>query len=289
MNPQLDPTVAPFHLRFWGVRGSIPTPIPDHLGIGGNTPCMQVLDPTGGAGVSESESEELLIFDGGTGIRALGKEIAARAHPPAAIHIFLTHFHWDHIQGLPYFLPLFSPASHVIFHSAHPQEKLRSVIAAQMQAPYFPVFFEQLAARMEFCTIGAEPQRFGSLSVEAFPLHHPQGSVGFRIVHPGKTVVYATDHEHGDEPTQLGLIAKSEDADVLVYDAQYTPAEYVSRRGWGHSTWLEATRIANQAGAHRLVLFHHDPDRNDAAVRRIEQEANQEFPATHAAFEGMLL
>jgi phosphoribosyl 1,2-cyclic phosphodiesterase len=285
MKSSSDPAVPPFHLRFRGVRGSVPTPSPGYLGIGGNTPCMQVVcnDDTSG------QPGELLIFDAGTGIRALGAEIAARPEAPAAIHIFFTHFHWDHLQGLPYFPPLFSPATHLVFHSAHPPEKLRAVLAGQMETPYFPVLFDQVAATMEFRQIGAAPQRFGSVTVEAFKLHHPQGSVGYRIVHPGKTAVYATDHEHGDSASDDGLIAMSQGADVLVYDAQYTPAEYESRHGWGHSTWQEGIHIAKQAGAKQLVLFHHDPDRDDEAVRGIEQEARQKFSATLAAFEGLLL
>ena len=293
MNLRESPGVAPFHLRFWGVRGSIPTPFPDHLGIGGNTTCMQVVSEDGGSCQSSDKSpdqpEDILIFDAGTGIRALGSEIAARPKSPGTIHIFFTHFHWDHLQGLPYFLPLFSPNSNLVFHSAHPPEQLRAVLAAQMQAPYFPFHFDQLTSHIEFRAIGAEPQRFGSVTVESFPLHHPQGSVGFRIVHPQKTAVFAPDHEHCDPPTHLGLIAMSQGADVLVYDAQYTPAEYKCHNGWGHSTWLEATRVAEQAGVKQLVLFHHDPDRNDQAVRRIEDEAREKLPSTCAAFEGLVL
>jgi phosphoribosyl 1,2-cyclic phosphodiesterase len=280
-----DPAVPPFYLRFRGVRGSIPTPSEGYLGIGGNTPCMQVVCNDDASG----QSGDLLIFDAGTGIRALGAEIAARPQAPATIHIFFTHFHWDHLQGLPYFPPLFSPATNLVFHSAHPPEKLRAVLAGQMETPYFPVLFDQVAATLEFRQIGSVPQRFASVTVEAFKLHHPQGSVGYRIVHPRKTAVYATDHEHGDSASDDGLIAMSQGADVLVYDAQYTPAEYKSRHGWGHSTWQEGIHIAKRASAKQLVLFHHDPDRDDEAVRRIEQEARQEFSATLAAFEGLLL
>jgi phosphoribosyl 1,2-cyclic phosphodiesterase len=288
MTLRKSPGEAPFHLRFWGVRGSIPTPFPNHLGIGGNTTCMQVLSEAGGPDQSPDRSEDVLIFDAGTGIRALGSEIAARPKPPGTIHIFFSHFHWDHLQGLPYFLPLFSPDSNLVFHSAHPPEMLRAVIAAQMQAPYFPFLFDQLPSHMEFRAIGAEPQRFGSFTVEAFPLHHPQGSVGYRIVETHLTAVFAPDHEHGDPAIDRGLIAMSRGADVLVYDAQYTPAEYESRRGWGHSTWLEAVRVAQRAGVKQLVLFHHDPDRDDQGVRRIEEEARKKLPRTFAAYEGLI-
>jgi phosphoribosyl 1,2-cyclic phosphodiesterase len=284
MTETIAPDGSPFHLRFWGVRGSVPTPCSSHLGIGGNTPCMQLV----GAADESGEVEDLLIFDAGSGIRALGKEIAA-AQPPAAIHIFLTHFHWDHVQGLPYFRPLFSPGSKIVFHSAHPPEELRAVLAGQMRGPYFPLLFEDLPAQMEFRRIGAGPERFGPVTVEAFPLHHPQGSVGYRIVHAGRTAVYATDHEHGDAASDSRLTAMCKNADVLVYDAQYTPGEYATRHGWGHSTWLEATHIAKQAGVRQLAIFHHDPDRGDEAVREIEAEARKEFSATVAAYEGLVL
>ncbi len=279
MNSPTPSLGLPFHLRFRGVRGSVPVAEANKLGIGGNTPCMEL----------KCDPEEPMIFDAGTGIRSLGKEIASRKVQPRAIHIFFTHFHWDHLQGLPYFLPLYMAASNLIFYSAHPPERLRRVIAGQMQSPYFPVLFEHLGCRMEFRQINGEPQSFGGVNVQTFPLHHPQGSVGYSIFTGEKKVVYATDHEHGDAATHDALLERAQNADVLVYDAQYTPAEYESRRGWGHSTWLEATRLANAAGAKKLVLFHHDPERDDDAVRRIQDEACGEFPHTLAAHEGLEL
>jgi len=279
MNQTSPATGAPLQLRFWGVRGSVPTPVSRNLRYGGNTPCVEV----------RITADEVLIFDAGSGIRALGAEIAARAHRPRVVHIFFTHFHWDHVQGLPYFAPLYARESNLVFHSAHPPEKLRAVLAAQMESPYFPVSFGELAARMDFRQMTAEPERFGELSVSCFPLHHPQGSVGYRIAHAERSVIYATDHEHGDAATDRRLREVSENADVLVYDAQYTPEEYASRQGWGHSTWLEATRVAKDAGVNRLVLFHHDPDRDDEAIDRIVEQACREFPETLAAQEMMQL
>ena len=279
MNPTTPSTESPFSLRFRGVRGSLPVAEPHQLGIGGNTPCLELIhDP-----------EEPMIFDAGTGIRSLGKEIAARPQLPRAIHIFFTHFHWDHLQGLPYFMPLYMAGTNLIFYSAHPPEKLRQVLAGQMHSPYFPVLFEHLGCRMEFRQIAGEPQSFGGLCVETFPLHHPQGSVGYSIVNHSKKVVYATDHEHGDPETHNGLLQRAQDADVLIYDSQYLPAEYASRRGWGHSTWQEGTRIANSAGVKKLVLFHHDPERDDDAVHRIQDDAREEFAETLAAHETLEL
>ena len=236
-----------------------------------------------------NDPDEPMIFDAGTGIRSIGREIAGRTEPPKAIHIFFTHFHWDHLQGLPYFLPLYMVASNLIFYSAHPPEELRHVLAGQMKAPYFPVLFEHLGCRMEFRQLFGEPQQFGKVCVESFPLHHPQGSSGYSISQTGKKVVYATDHEHGDAATHDALLERTRDADVLIYDSQYTPEEYEHRRGWGHSTWLEGVKMAKDAGAKKLVLFHHDPERDDEGVRRLEADARVEFAETYAGHERLEL
>lgn len=263
----------------------MPTTGQNHLGIGGNTACMQLV-----VGDARAAScDECLIFDAGTGIRELGKQIMAQPSPPSTIHLFFTHFHWDHVQGLPFFLPIYSPAHHIVFHSDRPVEELRTILEGQMRSPYFPVLFGDLRASLEFRQIGRDPIRIGDLTVSAFPLHHPQHSSAFHIQHADRTAVYATDHEHGDPPTETMLLERAHGVDLLVYDAQYTPAEYETRKGWGHSTWLKATEVARAAQVREMVLFHHDPERTDAQVRAIEAEARNLFPNTHAAYEGLLL
>jgi phosphoribosyl 1,2-cyclic phosphodiesterase len=273
-----------FGLRFWGVRGSIPTPVGRNLGYGGNTSCVEICARGGGA----LHDDEVLIVDAGSGIRALGAAIAERPQPPSTIHIFFTHFHWDHMQGLPFFAPLFAPQNHVIFHSAHPPRELRAILARQMATPFFPLDFGSVGAQTEFQQISS-PQRFGAVTLEMFPLHHPQGSVGYRISEERKAIVYATDHEHGVAAVDRALRAVARRADALIYDAQYTPQEYASRRGWGHSTWKDAVEAARDAQVGRLILFHHDPDRDDKALDAIVAQAQLEFPQTVAARESMMI
>ena len=266
-------------LRFWGVRGSIPAPGPDTVIFGGNTACIEVR-PSGG---------EVIVIDGGTGIRNLGAALAKEFPGPVSPHVLLTHFHWDHIQGIPFFAPLLSPSNEVTFYSGFPAARTREVLEAQMRGPYFPVPFSRLAARRHVAEVGATPLRIGSATVRAFAMHHPQGAWGYRIEADGAVLVHACDAEHGDPDLDGVLRQAAEGADVLIYDSQYTPEEYEARRGWGHSTWLHATRLAREAGVGRLLLFHHDPDRDDAGVARIEVAARGEFARTDAAREGMIV
>jgi phosphoribosyl 1,2-cyclic phosphodiesterase len=263
-------------VKFWGVRGSIPTPSVNNLGYGGNTPCIEVRSDNG-----------VMAIDGGTGARKLGMHLQEKlAGKTLKLHLLLTHFHWDHIQGLPFFMPLYSAENEICFRSGRPPEQVKEVLEGQMSSPYFPVGFERLAARRSFVDSGSQMLQDLNLSVHAFPLNHPQSATGYRIEMDGRVITHASDVEHGDKRLDFILRDYAHNSDVLIYDAQYTPEEYESKRGWGHSTWLEATRISRDCGVKRLVLFHHDPSHDDEKMDQIVEQARSHFDNTDAAREG---
>lgn len=270
---------APIRLRMWGVRGSTPSPQPETIGYGGNTSCLEI----------QRGDEAPLILDGGTGIRGLGLELAKRCDSKRiSIAIFLSHFHWDHIQGIPFFAPLFLETFQVRFYSSASPEELRRALEEQMGSRHFPAR-AAVKADLQYLEIPDDGVQIGGLLVGAFPLFHPGGSTGYSVKGSGKTVVYVSDHEPGDDVIDRHLLEQARGADVLIYDAQYTPEEYPGRRGWGHGTWLEATRVAKDAGVRQLVLSHHDPQRSDQAVTAILAEAVKLFENTIAAREGWTL
>ena len=267
-------------VKFWGVRGSIPTPMPENLGYGGNTTCLELRTP----------SNEVLVIDGGTGIRSLGCALLNEfAGEQINLRLFLTHFHWDHIQGLPFFMPLYSSLNRVTFLSGIPPETVRDTLAGQMVSPYFPVPFNFLAAKRDFVEICHQGATHAGITIRSFPMNHPQGAFGYRFECNGAVVVHASDFEHGDPHLDGVLREFASGADVLICDSQFTPEEYESRKGWGHSTWMECTRVARDAKVKRLILFHHAPEHNDAAVTEIERLARSQFENTTAAKEGLVL
>lgn len=272
-------------VRFWGVRGSIATPGPACAEVGGNTSTVEI--EAGG---------RHLVLDAGTGLRGLGESFAARRITEATL--LLSHLHWDHIQGLPFFRTAWTPGAALQIAGARssstPDVSLEHALAAQMTAPHFPVKLTDMRAALSFRELGeGDGLRVGDVRVSTARLHHPDGVTGYRIEHQGRSVVYATDVEHGTGADDA-LVALARDADVLIYDAMYTEDEYEgrngpSRRGWGHSTWRAGARIADAAGVDRLVLFHHDPSRTDAQVDALEREAAASRPGTIAAREGHVL
>jgi len=262
-------------LKFWGVRGSTPTPQIENLGYGGNTSCLELR-------LADNQS---VIFDAGSGLRNLGSRLLTEAGgADLDLKVFLTHFHWDHIQGIPFFAPLFLPGNRVTFHS-HCNGSLEGILQGQMTWPYFPVDLASVAAKREFIELDSQPFSFSGITIRPFPLNHPQGAVGYRIEAGQTVIVYATDLEHGHPKLDRVLREYAAGADLLIYDAQYTPEEYSRHRGWGHSTWPEGVRVAREAGVRRLALFHHDPTHNDEFLNRVLQEARRQFEDLSIATE----
>ena len=262
-------------IRFWGVRGSIASPGPDTAEVGGNTSCVEVIC-----------GEKRIILDAGTGLRSLGNSLVGKG--PLDLHLLLSHYHWDHIQGLPFFVPVYMRDTELtIVGGANGVMSVRETLERQMSAPNFPVRFDEVGARIGTKEIkpGA---RFdiGDAQVTISKGNHPGGVVAYRIEHEGKSVVYATDTEHY-ACVDPALIALAEGADVLIYDAQYGPEEYKGKVGWGHSTYVAGADLARAAGVDSFVLFHHDPMRSDAGVRELETNARSLFRSSVAAREGM--
>jgi phosphoribosyl 1,2-cyclic phosphodiesterase len=273
-------------LSFWGVRGSTPTVDPATWRYGGNTPCLEFMAPDG----------TQFILDCGTGLRMLGSRwVAPSAGRTGDTHIFVTHYHWDHIQGIPFFSPLYVENNEFHFYSFRSKflgrDSLKQVFETQMALPYFPVDMSAMSAKRKFKEVdGGESFKIGENTVTARWLNHPQGCLGFRIETPAGTVVYATDNEPGDPVLDKSLRELAAGADVFINDAQFTPEQLgTTRRNWGHSSWQEGVRIAREVSAKTLVLFHHDPDSTDRMVDGVLRQAREEFDSVFAASEGMVI
>ena len=270
------------NVRFWGVRGSLATPGERTLKIGGNTSCVEVRC-----------GDELIIFDMGTGLKPLGQSLLK--HGPAKANLFVSHYHWDHIVGLPFFGPAYDPRSELTIHGATRKGRdVRQILAGQMIDPYFPVDLGVFNARLRFVPLqDGGHTNLGAVRVKAFELNHPGGALGYRVEHGGKVLVYATDFEHGTGADDR-LVDMARGADLMIFDAQYTPAEYeapapFSKKGWGHSTYEIGATLARLAGVKQLALFHHEPERDDEGIEAIAALARKIHPGTLAAREGLTI
>ena len=273
-------------LRFWGVRGSTPTVDKATWRYGGNTACLELTTPLGSR----------IILDCGTGLRMLGRHLEASEESQShEAQIFVTHYHWDHIQGIPFFSPLYSPKNRFHFYSFRSEYlgagSLKRVFEAQMAYPYFPVDLNAMCAQREFSEVdGGDVINVPGARVTARWLHHPQGCLGFRFETSAGTVAYATDNEPGDPKLDQCLRDLACGADIFINDAQFTPEQLATtRKGWGHSSWLEGVKIAEEVGVKNLVLFHHDPDSTDKAIDGILRDARGRFSNVWAAAEGMIM
>ena len=253
-------------VRFWGTRGSIPTPGAQTVRYGGNTPCTEI----------RTDDGWLIILDAGTGIRELGRDLLQRSNGSAIKgDIFLTHAHWDHIQGIPFFAPIFGRGNHfTIWGSQSLERSVDKVVRDQMSPVVFPVTFEELDASIDFRDLAEGTRTEGTgYEVTSFAVQHPGGALGYRFSEPGGNggaLVYVSDNElashdrYGSAPDwRERMVGFVRGAKVLIHDSTYTTEEYDHHRGWGHSTFQDCVELALEAGVGTLVLFHHEPRRTD--------------------------
>jgi diguanylate cyclase (GGDEF)-like protein len=259
----------PLKVRFWGTRGSVPTPGPQTAKYGGNTSCVEV----------RTQDDTIIVLDCGTGARLLGLDLLKSASRPLRINLFIGHTHWDHIQGFPFFSPVFMPDTELnVFAPAGLQRTVEEALTGQMQYSYFPVTLRDLRSRIHFTELEEGFLRLGDTVIETQYLNHTAPTISFRISSGGATVAYVTDHEpfwnsSGSQfkhPGDQRHIAFLNGADLVIHDAQYSLEEYPSKIGWGHSTVDYATEVAMAAGVKQLVLFHHDPLHDDDEIARME-------------------
>ncbi len=279
-------------IRFWGVRGSIPTPGPDTSYFGGNTSCVQVL----------TEGQDIVILDAGTGIRALGIDLLKNHPDKKNIHLLFSHTHWDHIQGLPFFAPLYIPGYSIdIYGPVHYEKSLEEILERQMEYTYFPVRVAELQANISYHEMKEESFELGDYKIKSKYLNHPVLCLGYRFEMNGSSFIYCTDHEpyynfmeDEETETEMNQIVEEQndrlagflkETDLLVMDSQYTEEEYESHKGWGHSSTKHSIEIAIKSNVKRFALFHHDPDRTDKNEKEIIKELQKHVDGSNSLKE----
>ncbi len=284
-------------LTFWGTRGSVPTPGKQTVRYGGNTPCVELRLSNG----------ELIILDAGTGIRDLGERLIETGESVNA-YVFISHPHWDHIQGFPFFKPAFISGNQLTIVGGETDKvTLHRMIEDQMNKVYFPIQMSDMKANIRFKKVGEETFNVFDATIQTLFVNHPSFAMGYRVTHGGKSLVYISDNEPFDrqvaqevrnvesfivekylnikgDPNQR-IYEFVRDADVLIHDSTYTPEEYVNRVGWGHSHYLFTLKVAAEGNIRRLILFHHDPSHNDAKVDDILQKCRNEIAVRKYKFD----
>ncbi len=267
-------------VKFYGTRGSIPICDKDFQEFGGNTTCVALF---------REEQDDIVVFDSGSGIRNLGKELMEKTFfPNQRIIIGFSHFHWDHIQGFPFFDPAYDSTKEILLVAYGEKltiNDLKEVLSRQMENTYFPIKLENMGAKFDFDLRKIKEAIFPDGRVLVNSHNHPGGAQGYRVETNNKVVVFCTDVEHGTDIDE-NVVKLAKDADILIHEAQYTPEELPNFKGWGHSSWEQAIEVAERANVKRLYLTHHDPDHDDAFLRKVEKQCQKRFPNCFLAREG---
>jgi phosphoribosyl 1,2-cyclic phosphodiesterase len=270
-----------FVVKFWGVRGSIPAPGADTVRYGGNTSCIEM--HIGG---------RRLIFDAGTGMRMLSKSL--QPHMPIEAYMFFTHYHWDHIQGIPFFSPLFTEGNCLHIYGAVPTPGLSMKEHFNERVLHInsPVPVSDIKADVKFYDIVCGSNfSLEDIQIATAALNHPNGAMGYRVTWRGSSVFYCTDTEHFEDRFDENVLYLAQNADLMIYDAMYTDEEYNNPKspkvGWGHSTWQQALKVGEAAGVKRVVIFHHEPNHSDDFMDQIAEQVKVISPNSFLAKEGM--
>ena len=263
-------------VQLWGTRGSLTTPGRQTLRYGGNTPCVQVVGFEGNEpGAAAQVDNPQLILDGGTGLVGLEKTLLSGplGRGEGELHVLLSHFHWDHLIGIPFFSPIFTAGNRIVFYGASTQD-LRSSIGRLFTSVYSPLKgVQNVAADLEYRQVEPSGMEIAGFRVRSAQNWHFGGCLSYRIDYGPNSLVYTTDHEAGDARVDAQLVALAQGADLWILDAQYASAERWYREGWGHSSHLEVTRLALAARVRKAILFHHSPDYDDATLDKMADEA----------------
>ena len=268
-------------VTFWGVRVTIPCPLDTHLKYGGNTSCVSV-----------QCGDRWFIFDSGTGIRKLGAHLLAQGVQQASL--LFSHFHWDHIQGFPFFAPAYRPSFRLDLFAGNlylSQSNIQMALAGQMSAPFFPVSTDVFKASIQHHDFqaGVRLDFEKGVSAKTFMLNHHQGATAYRLEYHGQSVCYVTDVEHQPGHIDDALVHFLKGTDLVIYDSTYADENFLQHLGWGHSTWQEGIRLCQAAGAKQLAIFHHDPDNDDSVMDAVASKASALWSGVFVAREGQTI
>ena len=267
-------------IKFWGVRGSFPTPDRDKIEVGGHSSCVEV----------RTADNELIVFDMGTGFIPLGKALLKEKNPPKSAYVFISHFHWDHVYGYLGFAPFFCDWFSCNIYGKKDKLSIDEIFEHLHNYTFWPVEMPMYKAIFSLNTFPAgsdEVQISDSIKISAILHGHPNGANSYRLEVDNTVIVYSTDIEHPENQLNQNVIDIAKDADILINDAHFTDEELATHKGWGHSSWQQSTALAIEANVKQLILFHHSPTHDDDAVREIEKDAQAVFPNTIAAREGL--